>query len=134
MAVPPAPYPAHWLDMLRTSPMPVGKSLLLDLPLELRNAIYLEYMQLHRDVLILSGSSKPVDCGGLTRVNRQIRQELGTLPYEHATVLKVRVVDYDLGQLIELCKDLEQIAPALVVAALNPASVTNMRIASLRSR
>jgi len=114
--------------------MPVGKSLLLDLPLELRNAIYLEYMQLHRDVLILSGSSKPVDCGGLTRVNRQIRQELGTLPYEHATVLKVRVVDYDLGQLIELCKDLEQIAPALVVAALNPASVTNMRIASLRSR
>lgn len=122
----------RWLDQLRASPMPHGKSLLLDLPPELRNSVYLEYLKLSREVLIHPDSSKPATCGGLTRVNRQIRQELGTLPYEHATVLKVRVVDYDFSQLIDFYKDLEQIAPALELTA-SSVPAPNARISPLRS-
>lgn len=110
-------YRAHWLDKLCTSPMTGERSLLLDLAAELRNAVYLEYVQMDREVLIHPDSSKPVACRSLARVNRQIRQELSTFPCEHAGVLKVGVVDYDFGQPLESCKDLENIAPALVVRA-----------------
>lgn len=112
------------------------RSLLLDLPPELRTAVYIEYFQMSHVVFIHPDASKPVACGGLARVKRQIRQELGTLPYEHASVLSVGVVDYEFGQLLELRKDLPKIAPAIVVPATPAPSAltTNERVDSLRSR
>ena len=115
------------------------RSLLLDLAAELRNTVYLKYVQMDREVLIHPDSSKPVACRSLASVNRQIRQELSTFPCEHAGVLKVGVVDYDFGQLLEFCKDQENIAPALVVRAppappAPPALATHGRDTSLRVR
>lgn len=129
-------YRAHRLDKLCNSPMTGGRSLLLDLAAELRNAVYLEYVQIDREVLVHPGSSKPVACRGLARVNRQIRQELGTFPCEHATLLRVDVVDYNFGQLLELCRDLQEVAHALVVTAAPAplALATHERATSLRLR
>lgn len=83
---------------------------LFELPPEVRNLIYIAYLQLHGDAVYVSTAKRLVTRGPLRKTNQQIRNESESLVDLHARNINFPVYDFQFRYLITFLNKLDKLA------------------------
>lgn len=97
---------------------------LLDLPPEVRNLIYIAYLNLHGDAVYISAARRLITRGPLLKINQQIRNESESLVDLHARNITFPVYDFKFGCLVTFLNKLDKLA--LDALAAQPAETSNI--------